>query len=494
MTNIDITPFGQTAELPDGYPISTSLDENKANKAAAASTVYRLKRMIQSSSPASSTKYDEPVPCTAEDSTKPHHLGQINVIRKALQQCSVKWTPVRSSIPACGSDGTTIGGRKYYPANTQVTGLPYSSTSNDGRAIGSDVTLETFMTAVKNPNSVLYTIDLRDTLSGSLVGAYYGSNCSSFTNYVQGIYAICKGRNNNFGGNKILQFPQSAEAVQIGDLIYLQRETIDSGHAEIVIGIDRDNDGFITQITVAEQDGTRARYHTHTKANFENLFFKGGLGYAYGYIYRNTNLMGNIDFKQEFVGVYDQSGDIPYTYSEAVGINIGNNSNFNKSDNMPIEITLLDPNTVSSFSLYKGTTLIGTYSSSNGVAGYGSTVIVTIDKSQLECGTYEVRPSSGVSQYFCLADRGTIAKTTDSSGNTVITASGYSSNVSPYAVLFYSNRSNNTTRGLWLMEGNSQVTIPKDWLSFINTTNDIAYAQVILRNQYGNIYTEKISL
>ena len=100
MANIDITPFGQTAELPDGYPISTSLDENKANKAAAASTVYRLKRMIQSSSPASSTKYDEPVPCTAEDSTKPHHLGQINVIRKALQQCSVKWTPVRSSIPA----------------------------------------------------------------------------------------------------------------------------------------------------------------------------------------------------------------------------------------------------------------------------------------------------------------------------------------------------------------------------------------------------------
>lgn len=46
MTNTDINPFGQGGELPAGYPISTSLDENNAQKAAAASTVYQLKRMI----------------------------------------------------------------------------------------------------------------------------------------------------------------------------------------------------------------------------------------------------------------------------------------------------------------------------------------------------------------------------------------------------------------------------------------------------------------
>lgn len=48
MANTNINPFGQGGELPAGYPISTSLDENNAQKAAAASTVYQLKRMIGS--------------------------------------------------------------------------------------------------------------------------------------------------------------------------------------------------------------------------------------------------------------------------------------------------------------------------------------------------------------------------------------------------------------------------------------------------------------
>lgn len=489
MADFDINPYGNGGSLPDGYPISTSLDENVANKAASASTVYTLKRMIGSSQ----SDYEKPVPCTPVDNTKPLHLGQINVIRKALQHCNIKWTPIRDTMPACGNHGTVVNGKRNYSANVEVTGLNYSSPGNDGRSVGSDVSVETFMTALKNPNSVLYTIDLRETLSSRLTGAYYGNNCSSFTNVCQGIYSMCYGRNIYFGGNKIIQLPKSAEALQIGDVIYLSNAAVDSGHTVVIIGITKDANGFITNIAEAEQDGTCAKIYNYTKSQFENRFFKGGYGYEFGWIYRDTKLMDNVDFEQQFIGVYDQSGAIPYTYSDAVGINIGNNSNFNKSDNMPIEITLLDPNTVSSFSLYKGTTLIGTYSSSNGVAGYGNTVIVTIDKSQLECGTYEVRPSSGVSQYFCLADRGVLTKTLDTNGNMIVTSTGHSNNVSPYGVLLYSNSSLKTTRGMWLAEGQSVVTLPKDWLTFINTSYDIAYIQMVYRNEYGNIYSEKIS-
>jgi hypothetical protein len=49
MENTNINPFGQGGVLPDGYPISTSLDENNAQKAASASTVYQLKRMLDGS-------------------------------------------------------------------------------------------------------------------------------------------------------------------------------------------------------------------------------------------------------------------------------------------------------------------------------------------------------------------------------------------------------------------------------------------------------------
>lgn len=48
MANYPIYPYGQGQTMPAGYPISTSLDENNAQKAAAASTVYQLKRMIGS--------------------------------------------------------------------------------------------------------------------------------------------------------------------------------------------------------------------------------------------------------------------------------------------------------------------------------------------------------------------------------------------------------------------------------------------------------------
>lgn len=45
MTDIDINPFGTGGTLPEGYPISNSLDENNAQKALSAAMGYRLARM-----------------------------------------------------------------------------------------------------------------------------------------------------------------------------------------------------------------------------------------------------------------------------------------------------------------------------------------------------------------------------------------------------------------------------------------------------------------
>lgn len=49
MTDIDIYPYGQGGELPDGYPITSSLDEDNTQKAASAKAAYKLKRMISGS-------------------------------------------------------------------------------------------------------------------------------------------------------------------------------------------------------------------------------------------------------------------------------------------------------------------------------------------------------------------------------------------------------------------------------------------------------------
>lgn len=46
MANYPINPYGQGGVMPEGYPLSTSLDENNAQKGAASSLTYQLKRMI----------------------------------------------------------------------------------------------------------------------------------------------------------------------------------------------------------------------------------------------------------------------------------------------------------------------------------------------------------------------------------------------------------------------------------------------------------------
>jgi hypothetical protein len=435
--------------------------------------------------------FKNPLKTFPTDVTKPLHIGQVNVQRKVDALCDLPWTPIRpmpSTYIGFVSDGTedsnVVSGRKYYTPNAEIVGIPYSSFGITGKSVGCDITIETFMTALKNPNSVLYEIDLRDVLSSPLAASYYGLNCSSFTNYVEGLYATCKGRNNRYGANRILRNPKNADALQIGDVIYLQKETIDSGHAVIVYKIEKDADGFITQIHEAEEDGKKANKYSYTKEQFEERFFKGGYGYQYGDIYRCVDLVDNL--------LYEDFDSDSYVYSDAVALNLGNNTNYNKEDNIPIEVTLFPG--VTGFSLLLGNNIVGTYTIGDGVPGYGGTTIVTIDKSNLTTGRYEVRPSSGVSQYFCLGSSGVVSVLKDEKGNISVSVSGHSSNVSPYGVLLISSRPSETTRGLYLMEGEDNVVIQADWLDFINTTNDIAKLVVIFRNEYGNIYSGIVNI
>ncbi len=84
----------------------------------------------------------------------------------------VKWTPVAEGMPKRGG---------HFTAGKEYTGVPYSSVKHVGRYIGFDIFLKTFLAAVENPQSVLYT----ENLYGKVANAecYYGKVCSSYTSY-----------------------------------------------------------------------------------------------------------------------------------------------------------------------------------------------------------------------------------------------------------------------------------------------------------------------
>lgn len=156
----------------------------------------------------------------------------------------VKWTPRADGMPRRGGEFTA--GKEY-------TGVPYSSVKDVGRYIGFDIYLKTFLAAVENPNSVLYTENLRGKVSNA--ECYYGKVCSSYTSYALqcGIWYVSKlhGPQSREGVTKV--HPRSAQAALPGDVIYTPPASRNGGsHVELVTEVVRDQAGRVTHVRVEE--------------------------------------------------------------------------------------------------------------------------------------------------------------------------------------------------------------------------------------------------
>ena len=116
-----------------------------------------------------------------ETHDQPESQGVVNVLKRAKQYATVRWVPVARMPKSVDSDycnfpDKTVPG--HWGAFKPKTGLPYSSARYEEKYIGTNVSLETFMTALKNPNSVLYTRDW--TGKGPRMSSWYGIVCSGF--------------------------------------------------------------------------------------------------------------------------------------------------------------------------------------------------------------------------------------------------------------------------------------------------------------------------
>lgn len=104
--------------------------------------------------------------------------GVRNILRRATQLSTIRWTP-KNKVP---------WNRGVFPLGTTVVGIPYSSTKQINKYVGLDVSIHTFMTAVNNPRSVLYTENLsKAPYFGNNCATYYGTVCSTSVDYALGI-------------------------------------------------------------------------------------------------------------------------------------------------------------------------------------------------------------------------------------------------------------------------------------------------------------------
>ncbi len=185
----------------------------------------------------------------------------------------IKWTPVADSMP------NRQGG--YFEKGKQYTGVPYSSVRSVGRYIGFDISLRTFLAAVENPQSVLYTENLRGKVSNA--APYYGTVCSAYTSYALqcGIWEVSRRHGPEVSQGITLVDPQSAQAAQVGDVVYTPHLTLTSGsHVELVTAVEKDHAGRVTSVRVEESrppttkttDRNAASFDAHLASKDKQLF------------------------------------------------------------------------------------------------------------------------------------------------------------------------------------------------------------------------------
>lgn len=203
---------------------------------------------------------------------------QKKAVEYARIMSRVKWTPVAEGMP--------IRGGGYFKKGTEYTGVPYSSVKSVGRYIGFDIFLKTFLAAVENPLSVLYTEDL----SGKVTNAagYYGKVCSSFTSYALqcGIWYVSRLYGPPYRDGVRVVEPQSAQTVEVADVIFTPpKEPSGGSHVEIVTGITRNADGTVTDVLVEESWPPTTRTIERNTFDFDSYIVANGRQ-----LYRITDL------------------------------------------------------------------------------------------------------------------------------------------------------------------------------------------------------------
>ena len=114
----------------------------------------------------------------------PTSLSMVNAIKRARQLTDVEWTP-KGTIPGKKKINGVYEDYPFMEGQT-YKGVPYEGgVASSYTYVGLNVDLDTFFSAVQNPNSILYTYDNKHTKGG----AYYGTVCSKFAQYALNIPA-----------------------------------------------------------------------------------------------------------------------------------------------------------------------------------------------------------------------------------------------------------------------------------------------------------------
>lgn len=190
-----------------------------------------------------------PIPIGPEE----YSLAVETIQRRAHQISEVKWHTL----------GAVPKNERFFPKNMTVSGIPYSSVKELDKFVGHEVSFYTFLTAAKNPKSVLYTENVGlYPYNGENCATFYGTVCSMTVNYALGLNAPF-----DTSMYELLPFiervsEQTPTSIKIGDILWKK------GHVVLVEDIVYAGDGTIEKVFILESIGSYARIKDYTFQDF----------------------------------------------------------------------------------------------------------------------------------------------------------------------------------------------------------------------------------
>ncbi|MBQ3215621.1 MAG: hypothetical protein IJB11_05850, partial [Oscillospiraceae bacterium] len=151
--------------------------------------------------------------------------------------------------------------------------LPYAQPVNSGKFIGYGVTLEDFLEAAADVNSVYYS---KQSEFNGWTSAYYGTDCAAFVAMCWGTVRQDCSTLPYYSTNIGVVSAANLSKIQLGDAL----DSTTVGHVVLVTDLVYDDDGNLTQIEITEQTPPQLKRTVHTP---DSLLEKYGSAF---YIYR----------------------------------------------------------------------------------------------------------------------------------------------------------------------------------------------------------------
>lgn len=302
----------------------------------------------------------------------PENIGVLNAILNFKQLVEIKWSTV-GGVPHV-NDAIWDSTSRPYP--TVFNGIPYSSTRPEALFVPNNVSFHTFMTALKNPNSYLYTVDLRNDPYYNTNGAtYYGAVCSTACAYALGIKP-------NYSTHQWTQIPdmevienQSAYGLKLGDTI-VTTDSTNGGHVVMVTDITRNRRGKIGHITISEAVNNFCKSTDYTVEKFDEAYPSSTHTYC-----RYKKLYATQHEQDDYVSVEDETPKT-VTYNTDIIPRKGDKANWLEGTDVVLDV--LNKSTYTSLVIYKD----GFYYDTVGV-----TDVITLK--DLKAGSYKAYLSTG---------------------------------------------------------------------------------------------------